>query len=188
MSRFRRVCRLCLSPMSLSKKQIQCVALLAAGMSQKDVADALDTTARTIQRWQKEQDFMQALQASEAGQVASQQISKVAIQVVSHVWRGRDQLRQKELSLLETLENKLMNCLQGNSPDFRAIDRLIKVSERRSKLLGLDIRNYPILDAIELLLKEQVVSQKHAEIVMNNILNMEQELRHIADSSISVSN
>ncbi|MCC5611067.1 helix-turn-helix domain-containing protein [Nostoc sp. CHAB 5834] len=173
--------------MSLSEKQIQCIALLATGMAQKDVAEALDTTPRTIQRWQREQDFMQALQASEAGQVASQQTAKVATEIVSNVWQGRDQLRQKELSLLEALQDKLMNCLQGDSPDFRAIDRLIKVSERRSKLLGLDIRNYSILDAIQLLLQEKVASQRHAEIVATNILNMEQELKNITTPSISPS-
>ena len=188
MSRFRRVCRLSFPLMSLSEKQIQCIALLATGMAQKDVAEALDTTPRTIQRWQREQDFMQALQASEAGQVASQQTAKLTTQIVSNVWEGRDQLRQKELLLLSVLEDKLMNCLQGDAPDYRAIDRLIKLSERRSKLLGLDIRNYPILDAVELLLKEQVASYRHAEIVATNILNMEQQLRDIADSSINVSN
>lgn len=173
--------------MSLSEKQIQCIGLLSSGMAQKDVAQALDTTPRTIQRWQREQDFMQALQASEAGQVASQQTAKVATEIVSNVWQGRDQLRQKELSLLKTLEDRLINCLQGDTPDFRAIDRLIKISERRAKLLGLDIRNYPILDAIELLLQEQVASQRHAEIVATNILNMEQQLRDITNSSISSS-
>ena len=174
--------------MSLSEKQIQCIGLLASGMAQKDVAQALNTTPRSIQRWQKEQDFMQALQACEAGQVASQEPTKLLNEVVSNVWQRRDQLREKELSLLSVLENKLMSSLQADAPDYRAIDRLIKLSERRSKLLGLDIRNYPILDAVELLLKEQVASYRHAEIVATNILNMEQQLRDIADSSISVSN
>lgn len=187
MSRFRRVCRLFLSSMSLSEKQIQCIALLATGMAQKDVAEALDTTPRTIQRWQREQEFIQALQASEAGQVASYQTAKVVTEIVSNVWQGRDELRQKELSLLESLQTKLMKCLEGDTPDYRAIDRLIKISERRSKLLALDIRNYPLMDAMEVLLKEEVATYRHAEIIVSNISNMEQELKTINTCPINIS-
>lgn len=165
--------------MSLSEKQIQCIALLTTGMAQKDVAEALDTTPRTIQRWQREQDFMQALQASEAGQVASQQNVKVVTEIVSNVWQGRDQLRQRELTLLNNLELALMNSLEQDNSNYRAIDRLIRISERRSKLLGLDIRNLPVLGALEILLTEQVATCQQADIVGKNISSMEQELREI---------
>jgi hypothetical protein len=111
--------------------------------------------------------------------VASQQTVKVATEIVSNVWQGRDQLRQKELSLLEALQNKLMNCLQGDSPDFRAIDRLIKISERRCKLLGLEIRNLRVFEAVEILLHEEILSSAQAGIVFEGIENIEQNLRII---------
>jgi transposase len=162
--------------MSLSPKQLQCIGLLATGMSQKLIAESLDLSPRTIQRWQRLPEFCQALGFAQVRQESPQKTAEIAAEVVKDVWSSRDELRAKEIDLLDRMQATLIDALEKEEFNHRCIDRLIKISERRSKLLGLDIRTYHILDALELLLKEKVATKKHAEIVMRNIVNLEQEL------------
>ncbi len=49
-----------------------------------------------------------------------------------------DVLRQLELERLDVLVKTLWSKATSDAPDFAAIDKLLKISERRSRLLGLD--------------------------------------------------
>lgn len=52
-----------------------------------------------------------------------------------------DQLRELELEHLDVLRRRLGKLIENDADDevaLKAIDRLIKISERRSKLQGLD--------------------------------------------------
>jgi Bacterial regulatory proteins, luxR family len=174
-------CRVSFCPrtLSLTPKQLQCVGLLATGMSQKDAAESLDISSKTIQRWQKMPEFIQGLEASQIIQATPQQTAKVASEVVKGIWNRREELRAKEVSLLDNLQERLMDSIESEGCNYRATNSLIKISERRSKLLGLEIRNLSVLDAIEILLHEQILSPTYAGIVAEGIENIEQNLRII---------
>jgi transcriptional regulator with XRE-family HTH domain len=159
----------------LTKKQLECVVMLSDGMRQAEVADALGITSRTVQRWQLLPEFSQALKAAEAGQKASQVKVITATHAAKDTLNRREEMRSRELELLDNLQAFLLEDLQENK-NHRSIDRLIKISERRSKLLGLDIRNYPVLEALELLLSERIATTQHAQIVLRNLEHLESEL------------
>lgn len=166
-----------MSPMSLTHKQLECIALLNTGMSQKEAAKALNITPKTIQRWQKETDFFQAMKVSEVEQIKTHQTTEVLTEVVGGIWESRDKLREKELALLNHLEELLINSLKDDTSNFRAVDKLIKLSERRSKLLGLDIKNIAILDAVQVLLCNRILSLKQAQVVSKGIDYILEELK-----------
>lgn len=174
-------CRVSFCPrtLSLTPKQLQCVGLLATGMSQKDAAESLDISSKTIQRWQKMPEFIQGLEAAQVFQTTPQQTAKVASEVVKDTWSRREELRAKEVAVLDNLQERLMDSIESEGCNYRATNSLIKISERRSKLLGLEIRNLNVLDAIEILLHEQILSPTHAGIVAEGIENIEQNLRII---------
>jgi len=66
--------------------------------------------------------------------------------------------------------------LENEPHNLRAYDRLIKISERRAKLLGLDIRNYALMEAVELLTAEGIVTDNHAAIIRHGIESIRQGL------------
>lgn len=175
---------------SLSAKQTQCISLLASGLSQKEACKEIKVSPRTAQRWNQDPEFAEALETSIAlaKQETTQETAKSTAKIMTGIWENRDLLREKELSLLDKLQQILMDCLEGDTPDYRAVDRLIKLSQARTQLLGLNLKSYPILDALQLLVTEQVATHRHAEIVRNNLLNMENELREFAVISTNVTN
>jgi uncharacterized protein YjcR len=163
---------------SLSQKQLECVGFMSSGVSQRKIAETLNITPKTIQRWQKLPEFSQALRAAEIGQERSQEIAKVAAEVVQENKTHRDHLRDKELKILDKIQENLEVLLSNDPGNLRAIDRLIRVSETRSKLLGLNVRTYAVMDAMELLLQEHVVTFQQASIVSEGIYTLEENLRN----------
>src|SRR5262249_27674484 len=50
-----------------------------------------------------------------------------------------DELRKLELERLDTLSRALWPTATTDPPNLKAIDRLLKIMDRRAKLLGLDV-------------------------------------------------
>lgn len=154
------------------------------------VCEQIKVSPRTVQRWNQDPEFAESLQTAIglAKKETAQEVAKSTAKVMTGIWENRDLLRERELSLLDKLQQILMDCLEGDTPDYRAVDRLIKLSTARTQLLGLNLKSYPILDALQLLVTEQVATHRHAEIVRNNLLNMENELREFAVTSTNITN
>lgn len=158
----------------LTPKQSQCVALLLSGMRQKDVADSLGIAPKTIQRWHKLPEFAEALELGQG------QVNISTSEILRDTLSQRDRLREKELALLDRMEEKLLSYIDSDGLGYRIaglVQSVVKISERRSKLLGLDIRSMSILDAVELLLKEQILSASQAGIVFEGVETITDNLR-----------
>jgi len=153
--------------------------MLSSGMLQREVAEALGVTPRTIQRWQLSQEFSQTLDAAQSAQTASQATTQAATQVVMGTLSRRDELRAKEVTLLDKLQDKLMDSIESDGCGYRVVNLLIKISERRSKLLGLEIRNLSTLDAVEKLLQEDILSVGQASVVFHGVESIERNLKII---------
>lgn len=161
----------------LKKKQLQAITLLKSGLSQVEAAKELDLSVRTLQRWQLQEEYKKAFNA--VGEVAETQATTTlqAISQAAEIVSSRDKFRQHELDLLNKLEAGLNAMLENEPHNLRAYDRLIKISERRSKLLGLDIRNYAVMEAVEMLTNEGIMTDDHAAIIRDGLKSIELELQ-----------
>jgi hypothetical protein len=160
----------------LKKQQLQAITLLKSGLNQVETAQHLGITVRTLQRWQLQDDYQKAFNA--VGEVSETQTTATsqAISQAAEIVNTRDKYRQHELDLLNNLEIGLNAMLENEPHNLRAYDRLIKISERRAKLLGLDIRNYALMEAVEMLTAEGIVTDNHAAIIRDGIENIRQGL------------
>lgn len=143
-------------------------------MRQKDIADSLGISVKTIQRWQKMPAFVDALESLQV------QATATTSEIVKDTLSQRDHLRAKELALLDRMEAKLLSCIDSDELGYRIVgvmQCLLKLSERRSKLLGLDIRSMSTLDAIQVLLQEEILSTAQAGIVFEGVKSIEENLR-----------
>jgi hypothetical protein len=160
----------------LKKQQLQAITLLKSGLSQVETANELGLSVRTLQRWQLQEEYIKAFNA--VGEVSETQAKTTsqAISQAAEIVSSRDKFRQHELDLLNKLEIGLNTLLENEPHNLRAYDRLIKISERRAKLLGLDIRNYALMEAVEMLTAEGIVTDNHAAIIRDGIESIRQEL------------
>ncbi len=171
----------------LSRKQRDCIALLQSGLLLADACDAVGVSVRTAQRWQKDPEFIKhwddkQMQALDSAMATSQPQPERNLQSPPHLnhlarsWIARAELREKELSLLNSLEEKMLAQFDEDKSNLRIVDRLLKLSERRSKLLGLDFVNTPTLAAMEMLVREQIIPMKHAEMIYDSLRELEDKL------------
>ncbi len=91
-----------------------------------------------------------------------------------------DHLREKELQNLERIEKYAQELIMTEN-SIQAIGILLKISERRCKLFNLDKPTMPLLDAVQVLLSDNVLSEKHAQIIVNHIESLYQALRIARD-------
>lgn len=98
----------------IAQRRIQSLELRKRGYSLRAIADALDVTAPTVQR-----DIEAMLK-----QLNDEAIKETAL------------LREMELQRLDDMWKSLHKQIDGGN--FGAIDRALKIMERRAKLLGLD--------------------------------------------------
>ncbi|MBD2571367.1 hypothetical protein [Anabaena lutea] len=166
--------------MALSEIQNKSIEMLLQGTQQKDVAATLEVTPKTLQRWAKIPEYAARLNNDPIPQ-ATQQATNTQY-ATEHKPLSRSAARDKELALLDTIQTNLENLLDKNSGDLRIIDRLLKVSERRSRLLGLEVKNMAVLEAAEILMSEGVITPRHAYIISQGIESIEGSLKD-ADSA-----
>jgi predicted transcriptional regulator len=142
--------------MPLTPKQLMAASLIAQGFAQKDVALEMQITPRTIQRWQREEAFQQAIEKF------SEQVVKISAEAVSNLvakqtesWSDRREwLREKEWKLAELLIEKCETILRDMELHARlqnianALEVASKLGRKSSELWGDDLNA-----AISLLLK-----------------------------------
>jgi transcriptional regulator with XRE-family HTH domain len=142
-----------------NSKKIKAAVMLSSGMSQLEVAKKLNVTPRTIQRWQKEEGF-DALKHNVACEVlgttikaTAEHLSEGANPVFSY--KEKKNLILKECEHLDYATSVVLPLIgEGN---IRAIDCLIRISQRRSQLLALDQPRSTIIDAVATLAQHGVI-------------------------------
>ena len=165
-------------------EQSKAIRLLAAGLTQSEASRKLGISRQRLSTWCKKEAFQQELlDAKKKLLDAKLDNPKVDEPVIDHqpetkplVQRNdsRLQLREKELSLLEKIEASMLPLLEEGS--IRAAIVLLKLSERRSQLLGLNQKNYQILQAAEFLLGENVISPQRIETLRLGLQRLESDL------------
>lgn len=87
--------------------------------------------------------------------MAHEDVTRELKRIQTELKQSTDEVRTLELERLDNLLSKLNN--QINSGDLNAIDRALKISERRCKILGVDA-------PIEIRIREQVQIQVEANL------------------------
>jgi hypothetical protein len=88
-------------------------------------------------------------------------------------------LRKREVDLLETIQSNLLPQLEGGG--VRVAATLLKVSERRSRLLGLDLPNWDILQAFETLVLEKCADPHQIALISNGLDEITKQLKSSMD-------
>ncbi|RCJ16876.1 hypothetical protein A6S26_32500 [Nostoc sp. ATCC 43529] len=173
--------------MSEDRKK-QAIALLAQGLTQSEVARSLSVTRQAVSLWLKSETFRDEVQKARKDFLATQnEHKKPEVTLLEKIPAPCDQtsktfksiLRERELKILEQIEMHIMPQLQEGS--IRAAGILLKVSERRAKLLGLEKKSYDILEAFETLVNEGCAPLSQMLIVSNGLDQIQQQLKGNAD-------
>ena len=150
-----------------NSKKIKAAVLIAAGLSQAKVAEELGISTRTLQRWMKEAGF-DTLKNDVASEVVNTTIKATAEHLSEgsnpvFSYKEKKNLILKECEYLDlALAAVLPMITEGN---LRAIDSLIRISERRCKLLALDQPRVEVMDAIATLARYGIATDSQANSV-----------------------
>lgn len=156
----------------INPKKIKAAVLLSAGFSQAKVAEELGISTRTLQRWQKESGF-NSLKNNVASEVTNTTVRATAEHLSQDVsplltCDERKRLVLRECSLLDLALDSVLPLVESGS--LQAIDRLIRISERRCKLLALDQPRSNIIDAMAVLAQHGIINDFQSASV-NQILD-----------------
>jgi hypothetical protein len=164
--------------MALSEIQLKSIELLLSGKLQKDTAVELGVNPKTLQRWLKNPEYYAALNNLLIPQATIEKTLKTTEkpQTATKKPITRESARQNELQLLDGLQASLETILENDSNNLRVIDRLLKISQQRVELLGLKIKDYPVLGMLDVLTKEGLLPVQVAEIVGSGMGKMYDDL------------
>lgn len=168
---------------SLTEKKIRAAILLSQGRKQSEIAEELGINVKTLQRWSKDPEFQKVKNdvAASVTEATIQETVQETIRTTTEAivkstttfsFNDRVQLIAEEYRLLqlatEICERKLVeDC------DYRAGHLLIKLSERKSRLLGLDLPSSDLSDALMVLTTLRGAVDEQA---LNNIIDASRQL------------
>ena len=157
----------------MDEKKAEAIEYLARGMNQAECAKKLGITPQRLNYWVKSERFQRELE-TKRNEIQEVDSNLELLMDVSKL-TPMDRLRAREVNLLDRLEESMLDvALEGSS---RAALVVIKISERRSKILGLERRTPAVLDALNILLKENILSIKTAKIVHEGINKLWDDLK-----------
>lgn len=147
-----------------NSKKIKAAVMLSGGCPQIKVAKELGVTPRTLQRWQKEPGFND-LKNDVACEILNTTMKATAEYLSQDVkplfsYQEKKNLILKECAHLDIALAVVLPMVQEG--DLRAIDSLIRISERRCKLLALDQPRSNIVDAIAVLAQHGIIKEVQA--------------------------
>lgn len=165
------------------------IRLLAAGLSQSEASRQIGISRQKLSLWCKKDAFQQELLDAKKKLLQKPLDTKVDDTKVDEPVKNhqpqtkplvqkvdsKQQLREKELSLLENIESAML--LQMREGSVRAAIVLLKLIETRSKLLGLNQKNYLVLEAAEFLFTENVIPPQRIEKLRAGLQNLESDLK-----------
>lgn len=172
--------------MSKDKKQ-EAVKLLALGLSQSEVAKKLGCTRQAVSYWWRSKGFKEQVEAEQAKIESHKcdsdeelpnskaQLNPADIFSKTKSYALRNLYFTRELNLLNQLEERMLPiALEGS---VRAASFLLKLSERRSKLLDLDLQRHQEIEAIKLLAESRLVSEQMAFVLVETLDEFEANLQ-----------
>lgn len=174
------------------------IALLAKGLTQAETARKLGISRQIVSYWLKCPDFQREVERTRIDFLVAQEpqqqqqevqqqtevtlveVEKIQIPVFEPGQTFKSAFREKELLFLEEIQRCLMPQLLEGS--LRAANALIKISERRSKLYGLDLKPYEILEAFQVLVDEGCAPKSQISIVRNGLNQIQEQLKSSTDA------
>ncbi|MGM3308916.1 hypothetical protein ACSQ6I_23545 [Anabaena sp. WFMT] len=163
--------------MALSEIQLKSIELLLSGEQQKSVAIAIGVNVKTLQRWSKHPEYYATLNNLPIPQPTTEQTPRATEttetpQKTTKILLSRDIYRQNELELLDALQKSLETILENDSNNLRVIDRLLKISQQRSELLGLKIKEFQALTMLDNLTREGLIPPQISQILAGRLKQM----------------
>jgi predicted transcriptional regulator len=171
------------------------IGLLGKGLSQSETARKLGISRQIVSHWLKCPDFQREVEKARIDFFAAQEpqepqqeqkkseailLEKISIPITTEpITTFKSTLRKREVDLLETIQSNLLPQLEGGGVRVAAI--LLKVSERRSRLLGLDLPNWDILQAFETLVLEKCADPHQIALVSNGLDEITKQLKSSMD-------
>ena len=177
MTKWKPKCQRVVKTFYMKEDQVKAIELLAKGLSQSEVARAIDISRQKLSYWMKSEEFQQEIELKKAELPESKPLSTTPSK--QQYKSSLEVLLERELGLLDEVEFNILPQVQDGS--IRAGMLIVKVSERRSKLLGLDQKSINLLEAVNLLLRENVMSERQALIVNTGVSRLYDELRNVED-------
>lgn len=174
----------------MSKAQkLAAIGLLGRGQSQSETARSLGISRQIISYWLKSPDFRREVERATIDFLTVQQedkkpelisVEKIQIPISEPITSFKSALRKREIDLLETIQSNLLpQLLEGGG--VRVGLALLKLSERRSRLLGLDLPNWDILQAFETLVLEKCADPHQIALVANGLDEITKQLKSSMD-------
>ncbi|MBD2527453.1 helix-turn-helix domain-containing protein [Nostoc sp. FACHB-133] len=172
--------------MSRTQKEAA-IVLLAKGMTQAETARKLGVSRQNVSYWLKCPDFQAEVERVRKSILALQEVQPqppqpqvtlvetIPIPISEPSKTFKCALRERELLLLEKIEMYLMPQLLEGS--VRAAGILLKVSERRAKLLGLERKPYELLEAFQVLVEEGCIPVSKMSLVRSGLDELQQKLK-----------
>lgn len=167
------------------------IGLLGKGLSQSETARKLGISRQNVNHWLKCPDFQREVEKARIDFLAAQEpqeeqkkpeailLEKIPIPISEPITTFKSVLRQREIDLLSKIElNLLPQLLEGS---LRAASVLLKLSERRSKLLGLELASWEILQAFEILVLEKCADPHQIALVANGLDEITKQLKSSMD-------
>lgn len=168
------------------------IILLSRGLTQAETARKLGISRQIVNHWLKCPDFQLELEKARIDFLAAHEpqeeqnnseaifLEKIPIPISEPITTFKSVLRQREIDLLSKIElNLLPQLLEGGGVRVAAI--LLKVSERRSRLLGLDLPNWDILQAFEILILEKCADPHQIALVADGLDEITKQLKSSMD-------
>uniref|UniRef100_A0A0C1RD43 Uncharacterized protein n=1 Tax=Tolypothrix bouteillei VB521301 TaxID=1479485 RepID=A0A0C1RD43_9CYAN len=165
--------------------------LLATGASQSDVARKLGISRQLLSYWCKSQEFQQ--EVVEAKQLLQKRMPKEEPPALKPVPTApeihpkisdRQRMREQELLLLNDLQSCLLDQLKEEG-SIKSVALLLKLSERRCKLLGLDQKPFEIAEAYQILAEEGVLPASQVNYISERISDFQEDLRQSYENSLA---
>jgi len=174
-------------PMSLSEQQLKSIKLLSTGKLQKEVAQALGITPKTLQRWGKlteyQENLAESIKKASAITADSQESLQRGTIPAQHktgeeLLEDKARLRIDQFNSLKMAQNAILP--QVEEGDLRAIAAFIKLSEAITKLLDLYPKNDSVALAIEVLEKARILPYQTTSKYKEYIREHQQKLETLA--------
>lgn len=170
------------------KRKKQAIEMLASGLNQNEVSKKINVTRQTISNWMKNDEFKNQVEKlkyknSNNEQILPEKLNSIPKSIdndSNYEVKSREFYFQKELEFLYEIQNAILPHLKEGS--VRAANVLLKLSERRSKLLALDVRQMSEYEAIVRLIEGNILPVEIQKQILPVFENCETGLKNIFDS------
>ncbi|MBW4606904.1 MAG: hypothetical protein KME22_06680 [Hassallia sp. WJT32-NPBG1] len=166
---------------SIDSKKVRAAVMLCRGVSQAIIVSELGISRRTLLRWTQEPEFKElknniAEEFTQATvETTKQGLTDSAKQVITY--EQKKFFISEQCSQLDKAINAIMHLVEGG--DLFAIDRLVKLCDRKSRLLGLDQKTVDVAVAVNTLAQFGVITHHQASAAFGALDEASEKLSRI---------